>query len=187
MRRGFKTEAERIAAGLRDEMGLGDAASIDPFEVARHMGVDLRMADDLVDPARLKELRRLQPDAFSAATFRLPSGRTVVVLNPLSSAGRTNSDLAHELSHLILDHDLRRVERVGDLMFFTCDPEQEEEANWLSGCLLLPRPLLLRAAREGVAAADLARQCRVSVQLAKFRLNASGVMIQIGRARQRAR
>jgi Zn-dependent peptidase ImmA (M78 family) len=187
MRRGFKAEAERIAVGLREEMGLPDAAPIDPFAVASQMGIDVRMADQLVDPKRLQELRRIQPDAFSAATFRMPSGRTVVVLNPLSSAGRTKSDLAHELSHLILAHELRRIEKVGDLTFFTCDPEQEEEANWLSGCLLLPRPLLLEAAKRGMKAERLAEQHGVSVTLAKFRLNASGVLIQVGRARRRSR
>jgi Zn-dependent peptidase ImmA (M78 family) len=117
----------------------------------------------------------------------MPSGRTVVVLNPLSSAGRTRSDLAHELSHLILAHELRRVEKVGNLTFFTCDPEQEEEANWLSGCLLLPRPLLLGAAKMGMKADAVAQKYGVSVKLAEFRLNASGVLIQLGRARRASR
>lgn len=187
MRRGFKAEAERIAASLREEMGLSGAVRADPFRIADHLGVDVRMADEFVDRARLQALRRIQADAFSAATFRVPSGRTIVVLNPLNSVGRTNSDLAHELSHLVLDHDLRRVERVGELTFFTCNPEQEEEANWLSGCLLLPRPLVLREAKRGLNAEAIAEKHEVSVQLASFRLNASGVLIQIGRARRRSR
>jgi hypothetical protein len=87
-------------------MELGAAAPIDPFKIAAHLGVEVRQADELVGRHRLKELRRIQPDAFSAATFRMSSGKTVVVLNPLSSAGRMNSDLAHELSHLVLDHSL---------------------------------------------------------------------------------
>src|SRR5207245_8775387 len=38
------------------------------------------------------------------------------------------------------------------LSFFTCDPDEEQEANWLAGCLLLPRDLLVRSLRSGLDA-----------------------------------
>jgi hypothetical protein len=56
---------------------------------------------------------------------------------------------AHELAHIILDHDVCTIERVGNLKFLTCDVQQEEEADWLGGCLLLPRVVLLKAAWTG--------------------------------------
>jgi hypothetical protein len=33
------------------------------------------------------------------------------------------------------------IQQVGGLSFFTCDPDEEQEANWLAGCLLLARQL----------------------------------------------
>jgi Zn-dependent peptidase ImmA (M78 family) len=181
MRRGFKAEAERIATEIRDAMGLGLAAPATSTSIAEHLGVTVRAADELVERGRLEELAQVQADAFSAATFRMPSGKLIVVTNPLNAAGRLNSDLAHELAHLILKHRTRRLETLEGMRFFTCDSEQEEEANWLAGCLLLPRGLLLQAARNGWGAERIARQYTVSVPMARFRLNASGVLIQIGR------
>ena len=83
----------------------------------------------------------------------------VVVYNPLSAKSRRRSDLAHELAHTLLDHELSRVERLGDVTFLSCDPTQEEEAAWLSGCLLLPRALLLAEVRRGSGAAEIAKKC----------------------------
>ena len=103
--------------------------------------------------------------------------------NPLNEPGRTNSDVAHEISHVILEHPARTVERVGGNNFFTCDAEEEQEANWLAGCLLLPRPLLVRETRTGATAKDLAERHEVSEQMASWRLNASGVLLQLRRAR----
>jgi Zn-dependent peptidase ImmA (M78 family) len=185
VRRGFKAEAERIGSRIRDEMGKRTAEALDPYEVAEHLGVVIRAADELVDRTRLDRLAAIQPDAWSAATFKTPSGDYVVVVNPLSSPARGKSDLAHELSHIILGHSSARLERLGHLAFFTCDATQEEEANWLGGCLLLPRPMLLKAARQGWSPEQLAQHCTVSVPMARFRLNASGVLIQAGHERKR--
>jgi Zn-dependent peptidase ImmA (M78 family) len=65
----------------------------------------------------------------------------------------------------------------------TCDVEQEEEADWLGGCLLLPRELLLKAARKEMTPADIAATYETSESMARFRLNASGVLVQLGRAK----
>jgi Zn-dependent peptidase ImmA (M78 family) len=107
----------------------------------------------------------------------------VVVFNPLHSPGRTRSNQAHELAHILLDHDVRTIEQVGNFKFLTCDTEQEEEADWLGGCLLLPRDLLMSAAWKGMSPADIADKYETSEQMARFRLNASGVLVQVGRAK----
>jgi hypothetical protein len=182
VKRGFKAEAERLAARVRGELDLPSTARIDLAKLAAHIGVEVRDADTLVDRAALVRLEQLQPGCFNAATFHLPDGRIVAVINPVaSSSARQNSDLAHELSHLLLKHEVRQVHQIGSYTFFDCDPEQEGEANWLAGCLLLPRPLLLDAVRKGVTAEQLAEREGVSVRMAQFRLNASGVYFQAGR------
>jgi Zn-dependent peptidase ImmA (M78 family) len=183
MRRGFKTEAERLAADIRQRYGCRDDEPVPLDAVADELGADIVPADRLVDRSRLEELQHLQADAFSAATFRRPDGRRVIVYNPLHAEGRTRSNQAHELAHVILDHKVRTLERVGDLSFLTCDGEQEEEADWLGGCLLLPRPLLLRAAYKGMGPGEIADTYKTSEPMARFRLNASGVLVQVGRAK----
>ncbi len=182
MRRGFKAQAERLAADLRRQLGCRDDQAVPLDALAAYLGLELVSADELVPRERFVELELLQADAFSAGTFRLPGGRRVIVHNPVHTRGRISSDLAHELAHILLDHDVRSIERVGSLRFLTCDAEQEEEADWLAGCLLLPRPLLLRAASDGMTAAQVAARYHTSEAMARFRLNASGVLVQIGRA-----
>ena len=183
MKRGFKSEAERLATGLRELVGCNDTDPAPLGAVADELGVEIVAADELVDRERLEELQELQPDAFSAATFHRPGGTPVIVFNPLHPPGRTRSNQAHELAHIVLKHNVRTIERVGSLKFLTCDVEQEEEADWLGGCLLLPRPLLLQAAKKGLDPAAIAKKYETSEQMARFRLNASGVLVQVGRAR----
>ena len=112
----------------------------------------------------------------------------VAVTNPLNrSRARRDSDLAHELAHVILKHTPTQVDRLGDLTFIDCNPEQEEEANWLAGCLLLPRPLLLRSARQGLTPDQVADNNFVSIEMARFRLNTSGAYLQVKRTAGRFR
>ena len=178
LRRGFKSEAERIANRVRSNLGSPADSSVTPQRLAKFLGVEVRAGDDLIDRNRFEELDGLQEDAFSACTLKPTEDRTVVVLNPLSTPGRQASDLAHELAHLLLDHELSSVEKLGGSMFLTCDAVQEEEANWLSGCLLLPRELLLKEVWKSSSAKQIATKYRVSEDMARFRLNATGVLRQ---------
>ena len=183
MRRGFKTEAERLADRTRAQLELQPHDPMPIRDLAAHLNLAIYPADDLVDRTELDELHQLQPGAFSAATFHLPDGRTVIVSNPFNDPDRTNSDIAHEIAHLLLRHDVRELQQIAGHTFFTCNPEQEEEANWLAGCLLLPRALLLREAFAGSNPATIAEKYHVSLPMARFRLNASGVLLQAQRAR----
>jgi Zn-dependent peptidase ImmA (M78 family) len=185
VRRGFKSEAERLADRTRGQLGLQPHVQMPIRDLAKHLNIEIHSADALVGSAALEELHRLQPGAFSAATFHLPDGRTVIVYNPLNEASRTNSDIAHEIAHILLNHEVRELQKVGGHTFLTCSPEQEEEANWLAGCLLLPRALLLREAYAGTDPEAIARKQGVSIPMARFRLNASGVLLQAQRARSR--
>jgi Zn-dependent peptidase ImmA (M78 family) len=177
--RGFLAQAERHAARIRDELGLGPADPIDIHAIARQLGVRVVAADELVDIGRLQELERIQAFAFSACTLDI-RGTRVIVFNPLRSSARTQSDLAHEVSHLLLGHDLDEVRMVAGMPFRTCRPDQEEEATNLGGALLLPRPLLLRATRRGLGVEEIAEQYGVTLDMARFRLNRTGVARQAG-------
>jgi Zn-dependent peptidase ImmA (M78 family) len=155
LRRGFKAEAERAAARVRKELGLASHDPLDPRELANHLDISVVDAGNLVDIAELEELERLQAFAFSAATFMI-NDRKIVVINPLRNAGRQNSDIAHELAHILLDHNLSEIREIGDMPFRTCKPDEEEEATAFGGTLLLPRPLLLSAARRRASIEQIA-------------------------------
>ena len=178
LRRGFKSEAERIAQRVRSELNVDAAQMVTPEVLAGLLGIEVRPGDELIPLKRFVELDQIQSGAFSACTFRPSDDRVVVVYNPLSTERRRRSDLAHELAHILLDHDLSRIEKLGDVTFVTCEASQEEEAAWLSGCLLLPRALLLREVRSGSNADEIADKCGVSRTLAQYRINVTGVARQ---------
>jgi hypothetical protein len=199
MRRGFKAEAERHAQALRATVGSSERESMDLSALAVHLGVAVLPVDDLLDGGLdvLFDLHAVQPGAFSAATFSPPGKRHIVVYNPINfdgdhvparqarTDGRIRSNVAHEFAHLILGHDVRQTQKLGGHFFFTCNPEQEEEANWLGGALLLPRPLLLEAARAHWTDEQVADEHHVSTEMARFRMNATGARMQAARARNR--
>ena len=178
LRRGFKSEAERIASHVRAELGVSAAQPVAPEALADLLGIEVRAGDELIPRERFVELEQLQPGVFSACTLRPSADRVVVVYNPLLAGSRRKSDLAHELAHTLLEHDLSRIEKLGDVTFLSCDTTQEEEAAWLSGCLLLPRALLLAEVRRGSSAREIARKYGVSEGMARYRLNVTGVVRQ---------
>jgi Zn-dependent peptidase ImmA (M78 family) len=180
LKRGFRTAAEQLATEVRKELGLAPSAAVDLREVAGHRGVRVVAADELVDIERLRDLERIQAFAFSACTFEL-NGTNVIVINPLRSPARQVSDLAHELSHLLIGHQLSEVREVAGSMFRACRPDEEEEATTLGATLLLPRPLLLRAAAQGMDMAAIAQTYGVTMEMARFRYHSTGVAKQMTR------
>jgi Zn-dependent peptidase ImmA (M78 family) len=178
LRRGFLAEAERHAARMRSQLGQAPKSRLSIEEVATHLGIRVIAADKLIDITRLQELERIQAFAFSACTFDL-DGTKVVVFNPIRSAERRESDIGHEVSHVILGHELSALRTIAGIPFRTCQPDQEEEATNLAGTLLLPRPLLLSAARQGLGAEEIAKLYGVTVDMARFRLNRTGVTKQL--------
>lgn len=59
MRRGFKAEAERWAAQLRDEMNKEADATLDPDESTAHLGIEVPSAEHVVE----RTTARFQADA----------------------------------------------------------------------------------------------------------------------------
>lgn len=164
--------------GVRADLSLSRTDPVPLDELAKSLGVEIIAGDELVPRSRFVELDQIQADCFFACTLRPSPGRVVVVFSPTSEFTRRKSDIAHELAHILLNHDLSRIEKLGGITFLSCDPVQEEEAGWLSGSLLLPRDLLTIEVRNELDAEKIAEKHGVSVQMARYRLNATGVFRQ---------
>lgn len=185
LRRGFKAEAERLAKDIWTAMQLEPGDRMDSATLAEHLGCFVRPADALVDIEKLKELRAIQEDAFFACTFKLPGGRHAIVFNPLVEETRRNSDLAHEVAHIVLGHQLSRLERLDGVAFLSCDKQQEDEAAWLSGCLLLPRFALLHDLTRSLHPEGIARTRILSREMVDYRIRVTGVARQLASPRPR--
>ena len=88
--------------------------------------------------------------------------------------------LRHEPSKLILTPDLTWA-------FRSYDGPAEAEATWLSGCLLLPRPALLRIAEMDLSETEVAARYVVSEQLLGYRKAVTAVTRQLERRRAAGR
>lgn len=186
--RGFKAWSERTAQGVRKALRLEDWEPLPPPLLAKHLGVEL-LTPDLVDGLTPTDLTQLRKDKFgwSAATIPVEGGN-VLVYNPLSSPGRIASDIMHELSHLILAHPPATVfmshsEEIGMRSF---DKRQEDEANWLAWCLLLPRPALVHCRKKRFTDGQIATTYGVSEVLVRFRVAKTAVDVVFRRATGRS-
>jgi hypothetical protein len=183
--RGFKSWCETVAAQRRRDLGLRSDAPLDPIQVAASLGVEVHTADEV--PGLDRESRSVlsgDSDGWSAVTIT-DGVKHVIILNSAHSVGRSASDLMHELSHIIIGHSPGRVDITedGSLILNTYDKAQEQQANWLAGCLLLPREALLWILREGLSREAAAQRYGVSVQMLEYRLNVTAVRLQIRRRR----
>ena len=184
LRRGFKAEAETIAEHVRAELGLGALDPLDCFALAEAWGIPVVSLGELrEDGAKDSSVRRLlSGDAgFSATTVVLGTKR-LIVYNPRQPPGRSSSNLSHELSHLILEHEAAPAIGIGGCRHW--DGVQEAEADWLGATLLVPRDSALEWMLLNGDLEEGARNFGVSVELFRWRVNHTGVVRQLARERR---
>lgn len=182
-RRGFKSEAERISLAIREELGLGVLDPLDCQHLCQHLGIPVLSLHQLrsLGAATQSVIRLQQAGAgFSALTVCAGTKR-LIVYNPAHPPGRRANSLAHELSHIILEHPLAPALGPGGCRRW--DSNLEDEANWQGATLLVPREgALVWMSRHG-SPEEGARHFGVSVALFTWRINQTGVMRQISAAR----
>ena len=185
MRRGFKASCERTSGAHRLALGLGPGDPLNPEVLAHHLNVTVWRPEDVPElaPASLAQLVEEDSDGWSAVTLRVGSSPLIIV-NSAHAPTRQRNSIAHELAHLILDHRPSRIDVSGEglLVLSSFEGDEEEEANWLSGALLVPRDGLMRLYRQRPDEGCLADHFGVSVALLKWRLQMTGVAVQVRRA-----
>jgi Zn-dependent peptidase ImmA (M78 family) len=183
-RRGFKSWCEETALKVRQHQNLATIAPLSPFALARELQVPVVQPADLKHLAEdvRRRLLRQHSDCWSAITIP-DKERPLIVYNPSHSAARQNSDLMHELAHILLAHKptVVFIDPNTDLSLRTFDKAQEEEADWLGGCLLLPREVLLHVKGTHLSDEAACRHYGVSAKMLSYRMGVSGVNIQHSR------
>jgi len=187
--RGFKSWSERTSQNFRRDFGLQSDSPLQPALLAKHLDVRLCTPKEIsgLPQKVLDQLLKHDPSGWSAVSV-YHEDRGLIIYNPAHSKGRQASDIMHELAHLVLDHKAATVimSHDGNLVMRSYDQKQEDEANWLAWCLLLPRDALTQCARRAQNIEAIAEQYGVSKTLVNFRLRVTGVTAQI-RAYQRLR
>ena len=190
MRRGFKAQCEQISKRYRKELDLTLQEALRYQVFAKHMGIRIWTPADVpcLTDKSLRQLTIHDESDWSAVTIQ-DFAKTVIVINSSHSERRLANDVAHEISHIILDHQKARLEvsDEGDWWLKAYRPDQEEEADWLAAALLLPRDGLMACYHKSQDHEELASIFEVSVDLVRMRINRTGIARQLQFSRKRTR
>ncbi len=168
-------EAKRIAARVREKVGLTPLCPIDPAEVCERFDI------------RLLKLSEVEPDSpflygehrkFSAVTVPR-GGQTAIVHNDRHHEHRQRSNICHELAHCFLGHGFTPPLTIEGER--THDRGVEAEADFLAGVLLLTDEGAMHVLRRRLTA-EAQHLYGVSEQMLQQRLNRSGAYIRMRRA-----
>jgi Zn-dependent peptidase ImmA (M78 family) len=166
-----------LALEVRDEVDLKLMDPFDPYALAELYGIEVFRTSELVH-ARFG-------NAISGAL--IPNGTGVVIIeNDSDTLPRRRLTASHEMSHVVLEHVFPAVvvdergcrERVGD---------QEVEATFLAGELVLPYDAAVKLAWQNTPDEVVARTFGISIKAAAWRMNASGARKLVARARANRR
>jgi Zn-dependent peptidase ImmA (M78 family) len=186
-RRGFKTWCENASRGFRRDLRLPLVSHLDPQDLARHLEILVWTPHDVArrtdfDQRHLDQLLVNDSSSWSAVTLVLRSQKLIIV-NSTHAPVRQNSDIMHELAHIILGHEPARVDMTPQRLMIldTYNKDQEEEADWLSGALLVPRDGLLQILSRDSSSDHAAAMFKVSTKMITWRRQVTGIDQQLRR------
>jgi len=176
LKRGFKANAERLAKKYREELKIHPCAPLCAFKLAEHLEVTIYQATKyFVLP---NEIAWLSNDCeWSALTMPNKEGTQIILHNPFHSDGRQQSDLMHEIAHVICNHE--RETNIYDfeipfgMRYY--NELQEEEAKCLGATLQLATPCLLWANKRSMTNEEIATHFNASSDMVKYRMNTTGI------------
>jgi hypothetical protein len=182
VQRGFKSRCEQTSKRYRRKLRVSPDGALPYQQLADDLGVTLWTPGDIpgLDSETVRQLSVTDAGSWSAVTIKVDT-RHVVVVNTAQDERRVPNNIVHELAHIILGHAAARVDvsEDGHLWLTTYGRDQEKEADWLAASLLLPRDGLLSVFSRRRNVEATAAQFQVSVELVRWRLNATGILRQL--------
>lgn len=179
-KRGFKSNSEKISLDYRKTLGLQQHEPLSACDLANHLKIKIVTPKNIF-PAKSESLRILSTsNNWSALTMPCKSGSRIIILNDKHSKARQESDLMHEIAHVILNHETSSSKKLDgfDILLRDYNEEQEKEAEWLGACLQLPRYALLYHLNKNHKTQEISVIFNASEQMVKYRINSTGVKKQ---------
>lgn len=168
--RDFRDHCEDIAVFNRHELGLYGYSPLRARTLAQHFGVDVcfpRQIEGLDEMIATKLITSLSWSGITILTTP-----PLVVIHPDHAPTRFESDVMHELAHLLLGH---KPEQLGFInakyVSRTYSKRQEKEAEYLGGCLQIPSVGIDFVRRNRLNKVQIAQYFGASEQMVQYRLN----------------
>lgn len=169
----FRHKSESIATEQRILLGSRAFEPISAYTLASHLNARV-VTPEQISTLEAEHLALLtQSSKWSAAI--ICNNPLYIVHNPAHSLPRRESNLMHELSHVLLNHGMVGFNPKTGL------PQRklldEQEAIYLGACLQIPRRALLWAAQQNLTHVEIAANFGASLQMVKFRCNMTGIKL----------
>jgi len=167
----FKRRCEAIAVNQRYELNKHPFDPLPAEELLKKQNGEVRTPDQM--PHMLPETikRLLDSQDWSAGIIRLHP--LLIIYHPAHSPARHESDLMHELAHVILNHPMVGFDPVTGLPLR--NSRHEAEATYLGGCLQIPRLGLQWASQRNYSGQQVAAHFGASEEMVNFRGNMTGI------------
>lgn len=182
---GFKAEAERLGEEYRKKLGKSIFDPLDAYKLANYLEVEVCSVYDYLDEIEAVKIvgTRLNPKDWSALWLPDKDGGKIIIHNPNHSENRQQSNIMHELAHIIRRHETSKEIKMlcMQLGLRSFNKQQEEEAKYLGGCLQITRPGLMWALKRKFTVEEISEYYNASTEMVSFRINATGVMYQRNR------
>lgn len=177
-RRGFKKEASAYAREFRKELGLKPHAPLCPWKLAEHLAIPIVRLSEFQNeiPEDVCYFTQKDTKSFSAVTV-FDGTRRLIVHNDAHDSLRQASNVSHELSHGILQH--QPDELFNEYGCRNFNKECEDEANWLGPALLISEEAALHIVNNEMTIDEAVEYYNVSRQVINMRINVTGARKRI--------
>ena len=190
LRRGFIGEAEALAKSHREALGLTVKQACPARRLARRLGLSV-VSTAAIAPALSTALSAAYADYLGCppdeavaalqrdgegffAFYAEVGGHKMVFYNPACDPTRQESDLMHEIAHVICGHEGQAITFGDDFALREHNPIHEEEAGKLGSILQIPEDGLFWHLVDGRTDCEIAAIYGASPRMVQWRRATSG-------------
>lgn len=114
-------------------------------------------------------------DARKYTKWQIGEGKHLIIYNPTHAATRYESNVMHELAHLLLGHQPIHFHQVsGTIPVREYRTVDEKAAEYLEGCLQITARGLNWAFQRSMTLQEIAEHFGASIQMVRYRCNMTG-------------
>lgn len=170
LKRGFKAKAEKIATECRENLNIHPCAPLCAFKLAEYLNLPVYNTIEFLN--NKKEI-----EGWSALTMITKKGNRIIIHNSFHNPYRQQSNIMHEIAHVLCEHEKKELPQGVNLPFGMRDFDklQEEEAICLGATLQLSKPCLLWARKRNMTNDEIASHFNASVEMVNFRMSMTGL------------
>lgn len=169
----FRQRCEAISTQQRSLLGLRAFDALPARTLAGHLSARIFTPNDLPSLEKSQLLKLVRSGQWSASVIQ--QNPLWIAHNPEHSAARQESNLMHELAHVLLRHTSINLDTSDGSAIR--EDRKEDEATFLGGCLQIPKRGLLWAKQSNLTKAQIAAHFLASEEMVSFRCAVTSIRL----------